>query len=66
MVGVKKKKLKRDMTPQELYQNKRGGLLGPCRICGKSVHQGDNFVVTGGDIRICLPCYEKRISKSAT
>jgi ribosome-binding protein aMBF1 (putative translation factor) len=54
------------MTPQELYQNKRGGLLGPCRICERSVHQGDNFVVTGGDIRICLPCYEERISKSAT
>ena len=66
MVGVKKKKLKRDMTPQELHQNKRGGVIGPCRICERSVHQGDKFVVTGGDIRICLPCYEERISKRAT
>ena len=53
MVGVKKKKLKRDMTPQELHQNKRGGLIGPCRICERSVHQGDSFIITGGDIILC-------------
>ena len=66
MVGVKKKKLKRDMTPQELHRNARGGLIGPCRICERSVHQGDKFVITGGDIILCLTCYEKRISKRAT
>ena len=66
MVGVKKKKLKRDMSPQELHRNARGGLIGPCRICERSVHQGVKFVITGNDIILCLTCYEKRISKSAT
>ena len=54
------------MTPQELHQNKRGGVIGPCRICERSVHQGDSFIITGGDIILCTPCYEKRISKRAT
>ena len=54
------------MTPQELHGNARGGLIGPCRICERSVHQGDKFVITGNDIILCLTCYEKRISKSAT
>lgn len=65
MVGVRKKKLKRDMTPQELYRNNKGGIIGPCRICVKDVYQTDSFVITGADIILCTPCYEKRISRNA-